>query len=103
MDIISNIFIYFICGDNAMVEWISIFVSFLMILTVLYFYWRISKRVRSPVEERIRNVGIIGIIIYSCGVFFQSYELTVAGSLIWAYGVLLLLVKEYRKGREESK
>ncbi|ADC65365.1 hypothetical protein Ferp_1207 [Ferroglobus placidus DSM 10642] len=86
-----------------MVEWISIFVSFLMILIALYFYWRISKRVRSPAKERIRDVGIVGIIIYSCGVFFQNYELAVAGSLIWAYGMLLLLVEEYRKGKEESK
>jgi len=106
MDIILKnfkTFIYFILGDNVMAVLISIFVSFLMILITVYFFWRISKRVRSPVKERIRDVGIVGIVIYSCGVFFKSYELTVAGSLIWAYGVLLLLAEEYRKGKEESR
>ncbi len=49
------------------------------------------------------DIGIIGAIIFVCGAAFHEFELTVAGSLIWAYGVLLLLAEEYRKGKEESR
>ncbi len=69
----------------------------------IYYLLKDIKNVGSHVKERIIDVGIIGVIIFACGAAFQSYELTVAGSLIWAYGVLLLLAEEYRKGKEESK
>ena len=72
----------------------------------IYYLYRIIKdikNVRNPVKERIKDVGIIGAIIFACGAVFHEFELTVAGSLIWAYGVLLLLAEEYRKGKEESR
>ncbi len=69
----------------------------------IYYLLKDIKNVGSHVKERIMDIGIIGAIIFACGAAFHEFELTVAGSLIWPYGVLLLLAEEYRKGKEESK
>jgi hypothetical protein len=85
---------------------IDVIVKVIVVLIWLlgvYYLLRNLKNVRSPVKERIIDAGTIGIIIFACGAVFHKFELTVAGSLIWAYGMLLLLAEEYRKGKEESK
>ena len=69
----------------------------------IYYLLKDIKNVRSPVKERIIDVGFIGAIIFTTGVIFHEFEFAFAGSLIWSYGVLLLLAEEYRKGKEESK
>jgi len=69
----------------------------------IYHLLRSIKNVRGSLRERIIDVGAIGIIIFTSGAVFHKFELTVAGSLIWAYGMLLLLAEEYRKGKEESR
>jgi len=51
----------------------------------IYYLLKDIKNVRSHVKERIIDVGVIGVIIFACGAAFHKFELTVAGSLIWAY------------------
>ena len=66
----------------------SIAIALLMVLASIFYLLRKLKNVKE-LKERIIDIGIIGIIIFTVGMIFHSFELAVAGSLIWAYGIVL--------------
>ena len=79
----------------------NIAIALLMVLASIFYLLRKLKNVKE-LKGKIMNIGIIGII-FTVGMIFHSFELAVAGSLIWTYGIVLFLIEEYRKGESDVK
>jgi len=79
----------------------NIAIALLILLASIFYLLRKLKNVKE-LKGKIMNIGIIGII-FTVGMIFHSFELAVAGSLIWTYGIVLFLIEEYRKGESDVK
>ena len=79
----------------------NISIALLILLASIFYLLRKLKNVKE-LKGKIMNIGIIGII-FTVGMIFHSFELAVAGSLIWTYGIVLFLIEEYRKGESDVK
>ena len=80
----------------------NISIALLILLASIFYLLRKLKNVKE-LKGKIMDIGIIGIIIFTVGMIFHSFELAVAGSLIWTYGIVLFLIEEYRKGESDVK
>lgn len=72
----------------------------LLVLIGLMMIHRETRRLDSPLKERVRDICTIGIIIFACGGMLKDYPLVIAGLLVNAYGAVLLLHDEFRKGKK---
>jgi Na+/melibiose symporter-like transporter len=66
-----------------------------------------TKKIESPLKERIRDICLIGIILLAVdpisNYFMKEHSFVLAGVIIYVYGLLLLLANEFRKGEKESE
>ena len=60
----------------------NIAIALLMVLASIFYLLKLKMNVKK-LKERIIDIGIIGIIIFTVGMIFHSLELAVAGSLLW--------------------
>lgn len=82
------------------------FTIFVIVVTIwIIGVYKQTRSIESPLKERIRDICTIGIILlavdFISNYFMKEHSLVLAGLIIYAYGLLLLLANEFRKGEKD--
>jgi len=74
------------------------------VILIVFLHHILKKEVeRVEDSKRIRDLMIIGLLLFFVGIHYGDRPLITAGQAVFGYGFLLLLYKNFKKGLEESK
>jgi hypothetical protein len=80
-----------------------ILISVIIVVFIVFLHYLLGKKVEEVEDsKRIRDLMIIGLLLFSIGTYYGDNPLIRAGQAVFGYGFLLLLYKNYKKGLEEG-
>jgi len=80
-----------------------ILISVIIIVFVMVLHYLLGKKVEEVEDsKRIKDLMIIGLLLFFIGTYYGDSPLIRAGQAVFGYGFLLLLYKNYKKGLEEG-
>ena len=78
-------------------------ISVSIVIFIVFLYYLLGKKVKEVEDsKRIRDLMIVGLLLFFIGTYYSDTPLISAGQAVFGYGFLLLLYKNYKKGLEEG-